>query len=163
MSLKRLLPCMTWAAWATDKCSEPKTLAYRRTEMRNIRGRRRRVADAKPGNLSFNLQLYISHFKDRHILFTHDLNVSKNISELETHLYFISEFIFLYIRRKRFSCESSILTDPLKGSDKQQWPIRLPKSGSVVIGPGDMTQCELTVMGCKDNLAGRRLACCGAR
>lgn len=32
----------------------------------------------------FNLQPYIAHFKDRHILFAHDPRVSKNISEFKT-------------------------------------------------------------------------------
>ena len=51
---------------------------------RRKRRRRRWVTDAKPGNLSFNLQPYIGHFKDRHILFAHDPRVSENISEFET-------------------------------------------------------------------------------
>lgn len=43
---------------------------------RRTRRSGRKVTDAKPGNLSFNLQPYIGHFKDRHILFTHEPLVS---------------------------------------------------------------------------------------
>lgn len=42
------------------------------------------VADAKPGNLSFNLQPYIGHFKDRRTLCAHDPHASETISEFET-------------------------------------------------------------------------------
>lgn len=43
---------------------------------RRTRRSGRKVTDAKPGNLSFNLQPYIGHFEDRHILFTHEPLVS---------------------------------------------------------------------------------------
>lgn len=35
-------------------------------------------------------------------------------------------------------------------------------SGPVVIGPSGAARCALTVMGCEENLAGSRLACCSA-
>jgi len=58
------------------------------TDKRSRRGRRRRrrrtAADAKPGNLFFNLQPYIGHFEDRQVLLAHDPRVSTNISEFET-------------------------------------------------------------------------------
>lgn len=51
-------------------------------------------------------------------LFAHDPRVSKNISEFETRQRW----------KERLSCGCSTCTDPLKGSDRPDGPIRLPKS-----------------------------------
>lgn len=75
------------------------------------------VADVKPGNLSFNLQPYIGHFKGRHILFAHDPRVSKTKVSLK-----------LCREGGRFSCGCSTCTDPLEASDRPDGPIRVPKS-----------------------------------
>ena len=55
------------------------------------------AADAKPVNLSFNLQSYIGHFTDRHILFAHDPRVSKkkSVSGFETRPGGAERFFFL--------------------------------------------------------------------
>lgn len=93
-------------------------IAPKQTRRAAEEGGRKEVADAKPGNLAFNLQPYIGHFKDRRILFAHDPRVSKNISEFETRPR----------KGERFSCGCSSCTDPLKGSDRPDGPITLPKS-----------------------------------
>lgn len=115
--------CPAWhllRIWATDKYQEPELSEHCETDKRSSSGRRRRrwVADAKPGNLSFNLQPYIGHFEDRHILFAHDPRVSKNISDFENS-----------VTGEIFSCGCSTCTDLLKKSDRPDGPIRLPKSG----------------------------------
>lgn len=78
-------------------------------ETRGAGGWRGGVADAKTGNLSFNLRPYIGHFKERHILFAHDPRVSENRS---------GGFERWRRRGERFSRGCSSCTDPLKGSEK---------------------------------------------
>lgn len=72
-------PCDTSSIFGPQiNTKAPEILDSCNTDKGSGAGRRsRRVADAKPGNLSFNLRLYIGHFKDRHILCARDPSVRK--------------------------------------------------------------------------------------
>lgn len=94
---------------------------------------------AKSGNLSFNLQPYIGHFKGRHICFTHGPHVSKNVSDFKNQERHGRDFLVC-----------STCTDSLKGFDGPDGPIRLPKSVkcSQFIRPGGAARLCATCTSC---------------
>lgn len=98
-----------------------------------------KVAAAKSGNLSFNLQPYIGHFKGRHICFTHGPHVSKNVSDFKNQERHGRDFLVC-----------STCTDSLKGFDGPGGPIRLPKSVkcSQFIRPGGAARLCATCTSC---------------
>lgn len=114
--------CPAWHEfhiWATDKNPESEILDSSNADEQSCRGRGGR------GSQMLSLAIFLSicsrilaTLKKGTFFSSHDPCVSENISEFESWQR----------KGERFSCGCSSCTDPLKGSDRPDGPIRLPKS-----------------------------------